>query len=166
MAFVYPPKLFFILAGYDSLTCLPSETVFHSGWVRFACLLTLQNCFSIWQGTIRLFAYPPKLFFNLGGYDSLLFLPSKTVFRSDGVRFTALLTLQNCFSFWQGTIRSLAYPPKLFFDLAGYGSQLSSSSDQGTKARLQKRANKKNMNPVRIHVFSLVFSFNNHFLLQ
>ncbi len=122
-AFAYPLRSFLGLRGYDSGLCLPSQIVFRFVRVRFTPLLTLPDRFSVCEGTIHAFAYPPRSFFGLRGYDSRRCLPSHIVFRFAGVRFAALLTLPHRFAVCGGKIRGLAYPPTSFFGLRGYNSR-------------------------------------------
>ncbi len=85
-------------------------------------LLTLPDRFSVYEGTIRAFAYPPRSIYSLRGYDSWVCLPSQIVSRFPRVRFARLLTLPDRFSVYEGTIRTFAYPPRSINSLRGYDS--------------------------------------------
>ncbi|KEZ48246.1 hypothetical protein AZ46_0220065 [Metabacillus indicus LMG 22858] len=73
--------------------CLPSDIDLRFLRVRFGRLLTLRYRFTVWEGTIQAFPYPPILFYGLGGYDSGFSLPSDIVLQFWRVRFRLFLTL-------------------------------------------------------------------------
>ncbi len=84
--FAYPLISFYGFAGYDSPLCLPSQIDLRFCRVRFNTLLTLPDRFTVLQGTIRHFAYPPRSIYDFAGYDSTLCLPSDIVLRFYRVR--------------------------------------------------------------------------------
>ncbi len=100
----YPAISFYGFGGYDSGVCLPSDIVSRFTRVRFKRLLTLRYRFSVYEGTIQAFAYPPISFLGLRGYDSGVCLPSDIVLQFPRVRFGHLLTLPNRMTVLQGTI--------------------------------------------------------------